>query len=217
MKKLILLTTIGLLSFLSLSSSLAEEAVYVWDGTNFQKLVNGVRIPVEPRVTLPDALVAPAPAATVDSGTNSPIISGPVTKLFEFLGQGSNWIVATYGIMSSDMEKFGGGVALAYKVTDFIAPVLRLDYYDETVWMPSGSLQLQAPFVISGKVRITPFIFGGVATPLSGKGGENGEVEGIFGVGLSASLSDRISLVADIEKWTNFESEQIRFGFLYKF
>lgn len=149
--------------------------------------------------------------------TNSPIISGPVTNLFNFLATGSNWITAAYGIASTDGERYGGGVALAYKVTDFFLPVIRLDYYDHRVWMPSGSLQLQVPITIKGKVRVTPFFFGGVATPLNSELDNNGEIEGIFGAGLAVGVTSKVSVVADVEKWTGFDAEQIRFGLAYKF
>ena len=148
--------------------------------------------------------------------TNAPVISGPVTKIFDFIGTGSNWMTAVYGIASSDGDMFGGGIALAYKLSDFAAPVLRLDYYDGRVWMPSGSLQLQAPIIFGGKVKFTPFVFGGIATPLGGTD-QDGDVVGIFGLGAALSLTKKVSLVGDVEKWTGFDAEQIRFGLLYKF
>lgn len=172
------------------------------------------------RLLLIAALIATSflASAQEETGTtNSPIISGPVTRIFDFLGTGSNWMVATYGIASTDAKNFGGGIALAYKISDFAAPVLRLDYYAGRVWMPSGSLQLQAPFVLSGKVKVTPFLFAGIATPLNSTADDNGDVEGIFGIGAAISLTKRVSLVGDIEKWTHFDAKQIRFGVLYKF
>jgi len=125
-------------------------------------------------------------------------------------------MVAPYGIISSDGEKYGGGIALAYRLTDFVVPVLRIDYYDQEIWMPSASIQLQAPITLSGKVRVTPFAFAGVATPLSDPEHDR-PVEGIFGVGAAVGLSKHFSLVADVEVWTGFEAEQIRFGVVYKF
>jgi hypothetical protein len=154
-------------------------------------------------------------AQTNDTGTNAPIFGGPITNIFNFIGSGSNFMTAAYGIVSADGEKTGGGLALAYKINDYVAPVLRVDYYDREIWMPSGSLQLQLPLTISSKVRVTPFVFAGVATPLNSE--TDRPVEGIFGLGAAVGLTSKISLVADVEVWTGFESEQLRFGVLYKF
>lgn len=153
---------------------------------------------------------------TTTTNLPAPILSGPVTNLFNFLATGSNWIAVGYGIVSSDGEKYGGGIALAYKVTEFFLPVVRMDYYDNEIWLPSGSLQLQLPITISGKVRVTPFLFGGIATPLNSED-RAGEIVGIFGIGAAVGISKHLSVIADVEAWTGFEAEQIRFGLAYKF
>lgn len=163
------------------------------------------------------ALVLSGFFCSAQTNTNAPVITGPITNVFNFLGQGSNFMSAAYGIVSTDGEKTGAGVALAYKINDWIAPVIRIDYYDREIWMPSGSLQFQAPITISGKVTVTPFAFGGVATPLNQDSSNHASVEGIFGIGAAVSLGRRFSIVADIEKWTGFEAEQLRFGVVYKF
>lgn len=156
------------------------------------------------------------PAQSTNDPTN-PFLSGPVTKAIEFLSTGSNWMAVAYGTTSDKFDKFGGGVALAYKASDFLAPTLRLDYYDGRIWMPSASLQLQAPLTLFGKVTLIPFAISGIATPISGKGSDNGTAVGIFGAGLAARLTTHFDLIADAEKWTGFNGYQIRFGALYKF
>lgn len=154
----------------------------------------------------------------INNGTNdNPFISGPTVVILDFLSQGSNWMAAAYGTMNDKADKFGGGVALAYKVSDFIAPTMRLDYFDGKVWMPSASVQLQVPVTILGKVTVIPFALTGIATPISGKGTDNGSAVGIFGAGMAVRLGSHFDLLADTEKWTGFDGYQFRFGGLYKF
>src|SRR5882757_3770262 len=102
-----------------------------------------------------------------DSQSVNVDVTNTLGGIFEFLGNGSNFMFAVYGIAGVDFKKFGGGVAIAYKITDFVAPVARLDYYDGNLWMPSGSLQLQVPLKF-GSVKIIPFGFSGIATPVGG-------------------------------------------------
>lgn len=156
--------------------------------------------------------------AQTETNTNAPVANPIVdSPIFGFLSQGTNWMIAPYGIANTTAGKYGGGVALAYKLSDFVAPMMRVDYYDGTIWMPSASLQLQAPITLFGKVTVIPFAFSGIGTPLAGKGKDNGSAVGIFGAGLAARVSTKFDLVADVEKWSGFNGQQIRFGVLYKF
>lgn len=156
--------------------------------------------------------------ASAQTDTNAPV-SNPIidSPVFGFLSHGSNFMVAPYGIVNTTDGKYGGGVALAYKINDFVAPMMRVDYYDGTVWMPSASLQLQASITLFGKFTVVPFAFSGIGTPIAGKGKDNGTAVGIFGAGLAARVSTHFDLVADVEKWSGFNGQQIRFGVLYKF
>lgn len=99
--------------------------------------------------------------------------------------QQTNLMYALYGIVDSKGEKWGGGVALAYRVTPILLPTFRLDYWDGQVWQPNANLQLQAPIYIAGKYEIDPFIFDGPAFPLTGKGSRDGEVVNIAGAGIA--------------------------------
>lgn len=173
-------------------------------------------------ILLLGALTLSTPAINAQTAdTNAPpdtgsIIGGPASSLLDFLGTGSNWMIAPYGIVSTD-QKFGGGVAVGYKISNFVVPTMRLDYFDGQVWMPSASLQLQAPLTILGKVTVVPFAFGGLATPIAGKGASNGSAVGIFGAGAAVRISSKFDIVADYEKWSGFKGAQMRFGILYKF
>src|SRR3977135_899743 len=83
-----------------------------------------------------------------------PTLSGPSAAFVDFLLNSSNLMVAPYGIASTDFKKFGGGIGLGYRVSEFVVPFIRLDYYDKTLFMPSASLQLQAPIRFMGKFTL---------------------------------------------------------------
>lgn len=149
--------------------------------------------------------------------TNYISFDGPAMDALRFLGTGSNWMIAPYGIYGPSSHAYGAGVCALYKVSDFIAPGIRLDYFNGSVVMPSGQFQLQAPLTLMGKLTVVPFVFSGIATPLAGKGKDNGSPIGMFGVGAAVRVSSHFDIVLDVEKWTNFQGNQYRLGFLYKF
>jgi hypothetical protein len=160
----------------------------------------------------------PLPGTELPPGPiSAPVLSGPAASIVDFLTSASNIMVAPYGIASSDMKKFGAGLGIGFRVSEFVVPTLRLDYFDGTIWMPSASLQLQAPLKILGKWTVIPFAFGGLATPLSGKGVDNGSAVGIVGIGAAIRFGEKWDLIGDYEKWTGFSTDQIRVGFVYKF
>lgn len=184
---------------------------------------------------LATACAGNAQTNTTGLDTNGPVptISGPLTDVFKFLGKGSNWIVAPYGIIAdsnagSTKRDFGAGIALGYRLNDYVVPTLRLDWLKSQLWMPSADLQLQAPVTLFGKVTVVPFGFTGIATPVSGQGANNGSVVGLFGAGAALRLDflgsgafwKHTDVVADYELWTGggFDnSKQVRFGLAYKF
>lgn len=154
--------------------------------------------------------------------TNAPVISGPAADAWAFITtQGAtNWMVAPFGIYSTTSKEWGGGLALGYKLSDFVVPVMRLDYLASEIWMPSMNLQLQVPVTILGKVTVIPFTFAGVATTVSGGGSQNGSAVGMLGVGGAVRIASHWDLVGDYELWNGgpFHSDnQIRFGVLFKF
>jgi len=136
---------------------------------------------------------------------------------------GTNLMVAGYGIYSTGSRSAGGGIALAYKLTDFIAPAVRLDYLNRSFYQGSFSTQLQYPLTFGNKITVVPFALGGVATPFGGAGKDNETVQGIAGVGLAVrmdwlgSFGKHLDLIADWEKWSATSGNQYRFGVLYKF
>lgn len=143
----------------------------------------------------------------------------PVDKVLGFLSQGSNFIIAPYGIWDSGKSRGGAGIGIGYHLSDFVVPNLRLDWLDHQLYMPSGSMQVQLPIYLKkdGSFKLTPFVLTGIATPLGGKQNDNGAAVGIFGIGTSLQISKRFGLIYDIEKWSGFAGNQHRFGFHYRF
>lgn len=151
--------------------------------------------------------------------TNAPPNLGEIpSRILEFLSATStNWYIAPYGIYSSDTETFGAGIGAGYAITPNVVTVMRIDYLNDEIWMPSGSVQLQAPIMLMGKVQVTPFAFAGIATPLSGRGDDNRTAAGIAGTGLATRFNNHLGLIYDVEYWSNFSGPQHRFGVFWKF
>lgn len=147
--------------------------------------------------------------------TNS--VPGALEGVFTFLGSGSNWMVAPYGLYDTGAKKPGGGVGLFYAITPNVVTGMRLDYVDGSLFMPSGNLQLQVPINFSPTVALVPFTFAGIAAPIGSGGISSDAPIGIFGIGGALRITKKVDLVGDYEKWTGFPGSQIRFGFLYKF
>ena len=157
--------------------------------------------------------------STPPAETNlSTSVTGTWNTVVDFLANGSNWLLVPFGIYSDQKPKaqFGGGVALAYKVSDYIAPTLRVDYLAGDLWMPSGTVQLQVPIHLSPTLTLYPFAFAGVGTSLSGGGNKNGEANAIAGMGAALALSKKFDLIFDYEKWSAFSGNQWRFGCLFR-
>lgn len=158
-----------------------------------------------------------------DTPTNSPpIISGPAADAISFITtEGvTNWMIAPFGIYSTTSKEWGGGLGIGYKLSDFVVPVMRIDYLASQLWMPSMNLQLQVPVHIMGKVTVIPFTFAGVATTVSGGGSENGTAVGMLGIGGAIRIASHWDLVGDYEIWNGgpfSQDNQIRFGVVFKF
>lgn len=155
----------------------------------------------------------------INTNTSPPTIGGPVTNVISFLSEtGTNWMFVPFGITYENKEgkrKAGGGIGAFYKVSDFVLTGIRFDVLDE-LYMPSGNIQLQVPFQIGGKVKVTPFGFAGVATAISHTS-ENEPVLGIFGAGMAVNITKNLYIVGDVEVWTGFPGEQYRAGLVWKF
>lgn len=168
--------------------------------------------------TVPDPVLSPF---TIPDNTNAPALTnfwGPqVNTILEFFSNtSSNWAFAPYVILREEDDEIGAGLAAAYSISDYALAVLRLDYFDGAVYVPSGSVQLQLPITISGRFQLTPFAFTGIATLLN-SGGDDGEAIGIVGAGLGLRVSKHIGVVYDIEHWSNGLGLQHRAGILFKF
>lgn len=172
-------------------------------------------------------VTVPVTASITDT---NPIIGGPAASWLAFLGSGSNWMAVPYATYSQGDKSFGGGLGLGYLITPNVVTMMRLDYFASKVYMPSLSIQLQAPVKIMQAATIVPFAFAGAASPISGAGSDNGTAVAIVGAGAALRLDflsknptafvNRLDLVADYELWNGLPSDQQkqwRFGLLYKF
>lgn len=170
-------------------------------------------------------LTAPAQLVTVNTnaiGTTNSMISGPVADAFNFVTREgiTNWWICPFATYSETGKDFGGGLAIGYNLSQFVAPVLRIDYLRGSCYSMQGDLQLQVPVKLFGKVEVVPFGFAGAATALSDAGGHEGELIGVFGVGAAVRLSKHFDVAFDWEMWSGgqFDADhQWRFGLLYKF
>jgi hypothetical protein len=160
--------------------------------------------------------------------TNAPVVTGAASTLWDFVTTGSNYWAAPYGTFGVSSHTMGGGIAVGYKVSEIINPVVRLDYFDGQFWMPSLTAQLQAPRALMGKIPVIPFGVAGIATPIAGAGTGNGSLVTVLGAGAavkldflgSSSLLQHTDIVVDYEKWLGLpqkQQNQIRFGVLFKF
>src|SRR5690348_15720146 len=119
-------------------------------------------------------------ALTSLAQTNAPPSGG---TLWDFVTTGSNYWVAPFGTYAPDAKTAGGGVALGYRVSEVVNPILRLDYFNGALWVPSLTAQIQPPRTLLGKIPIVPFGIAGAATPISGAGVGNGTFVTVLGAG----------------------------------
>ncbi len=206
-----LLAIIGLLAMLATAQAqhplLNQEAP--------EAAVNARKAALENEAALSAQSLPPAPEIPPQPNLGA-VVGGPAGEVLQFLTVGSNWIVAPYAIYDAGTKKTGGGVAGLYRVSDFVYTGLRLDYIGKELWMPSCQVQLQAPFRIMQKVEVIPFVTAGLATPLSGKGADNGSAVGIFGAGLAMKVSKNVGVFYEVEEWTGFKGNQHRGGVYFK-
>lgn len=172
-------------------------------------------------ISLVAALAIPVRAQTTNVSTNS-VISGPAADAWAFITtQGiTNWFVVPFATYDTTAKDFGGGLALGYKLSDYVAPVMRFDYIHGGAYSAQADMQLQLPVTLFNKVTLVPFGFAGVATCFAGAGSGNGEAVGVLGAGGALKLSSKWDVVADYEVWSGgpfHSNNQIRFGVLFKF
>lgn len=163
----------------------------------------------------------PVPPSPFMVDTNAPAFTnllGPhVGQVVNFFSQtGTNWSVAPFVTYISDEKDIGGGIAALYSISDYAGAFLRIDYFDDQVFMPSGNFQLQLPITLAGKFQVVPFAFTGAASSLN-TGESDGELIGLLGTGLGLRVTDRVGVVYDVEHWTSHPGLQHRFGVLFRF
>ena len=174
------------------------------------------------------ALMLSLPSAQAQStnttdliGSETGVIGGITAGLSEWLNNNeaartaTNWLVAPYFTYAPDIEaedKVGGGIFVAYKVTDFLYAGIGVDYLGELT-LPQGNVELKAdikPFKYLGFATnfiARPFAVAGIAVPLSGSGDDNGNVGSIIGAGVAIpvwKISDNytMSVGGALLKWT---------------
>lgn len=148
-------------------------------------------------------------------------ITGPVIDWFNH----TNLAFSLGGEYDLTANRPGGYIAMAYKLSDFVLPVVRFDILTDKDWnakvfQPQFNLQLQAPLLIANKVWVTPLQFTGVAIPLTGRGNNNLDPVFVIGAGASIHLKDKNwGIVGDFEYWTGggYNNNQIRVGPYWKF
>jgi hypothetical protein len=152
---------------------------------------------------------------------SSPVLSGPLVDILTSASMWTNWGIATFGIYepgsSGHKAAYGAGAVALYNINRYMATGIGLDWLDNQTTMPSGQFQLQAPLIIGGTngVTVTPFLFTGVATPIGGKGGDNGSVVGLFGAGLDVKVYGGFGAFYAIEQRTGQPSQWNLIGLRY--
>jgi len=169
------------------------------------------------------ALLSVAEAQT-DTNALPPVATNSVSLGFfqdtlQWIAQGTNFIVVPYGIVTTGNNKYdaGGGVALAYSISEYFVAGMRMEYLNKAFYQASFNSQLQIPITLFGKVTVVPFVLGGVAVPFGGSANDPGSVQGIAGAGMAVRLSKKVDLIWDLEKWSATPGQQYRFGIGYKF
>lgn len=98
-----------------------------------------------------------------------------------------------------------------------IAITLRGDYIASEVFLSSGNVTLKEDVVIAKRLKITPFVFVGAGTSITGTD-EDGSAVGITGIGAQIRLGRWLnadwSVGGDYEKWigVGFEWEVVHAG-----
>ena len=190
----------------------------------------GVAARVPSAVRADDPPAADTAAATPATNTTA-LSSNVLAKITAFVeasaGGITNWHFIPFGLYAPGLDnKYGGGLAAFYPVSEFFLAGLRLDYVDGGFYMPSGNATLQYRFQWKF-IELTPFGYAGIGVPLSGaKIGDftvpghvrdnNGEPTAILGYGVALRVYQtrdlRLDLVIDREKWTGFPDYQYRCG-----
>lgn len=157
--------------------------------------------------------------------------------IWDILTTGTNYFVVPFATASLSGNAFGGGVAVGYKATAALQPMVRLQDFDSKLYVANISLQLQVPRTLMGKVPIVPFVVAGAGIPVNTAtvpGGVTisaGDPIAIAGAGAwvpldwispSSTFLQSLSLFGDYEHWTGAslptkDQNQANFGLSYSF
>lgn len=172
-------------------------------------------------------IITATPEQPLTSGTwepvtldpNTPLLSGPFVEVLDKLTTATNWGVAIFSLQtprskSTGKPAWGGGALFLYNFNDYFGAGLGIDNMDGNTTMPSAQMQLSAPLFIGGTngLRVTPFGFTGIATPVSGTDYDNGSPVGIFGAGLGVRIVGGLNAFYAIEQRTGEPSLWNVFG-----
>ena len=155
-----------------------------------------------------NAQIALNPVGLSTNAAGQPTLSGPFIDVLSKVATLTNWGVSTFGIYEpasgSHKSTFGAGALALYNITPVVATGIGIDYLENQVTMPSAQVQFQLPLLIGGTngVLVRPFAFTGVATPIGGKGQDNGAVVGLFGAGLGVRIVGGLNAYYAIEQRT---------------
>lgn len=164
-------------------------------------------------------------AASAQTNTNT-VPPGQFTDWLNFIHEGTNFVTAVYGLVTTDknLHGGGGGVALGYRVSDLLVPVMRIDYLNRAFYQGSLNLELQAPITLATNWTVVPFGIAGGAVPFGGgTSGASLTAQGIVGAGLALRLDflggigKKMDVVLDWEKWSAIPGNQYRGGIAWKF
>lgn len=166
------------------------------------------------------AVTALALTGYAQTETNLPPIAGNTNfwpSLWGTLTTGSNWLIAPHYIYSIDKHRSGAGLALVAKVSETVSTAVGFDYLGpDGVWMPSATLQLNAPTLTLGKLKTVFFGYTGIATPLS-SGHNDWTAVAIAGTGVNLYFTRNVAAFAAWEYRSSDWGQYIRAGVDIKF
>lgn len=149
------------------------------------------------------------------SATNIPPLS---IGLPQFLANGSNFVIAFYGMRDLTDHSYGGGIGLGYRINPNIVPVVRIDMMHDGTFVAEGQIQFELPITFANGWQFIPLAFAGVETRMF-SGSNTGDAIGVVGAG--AALRFPINqwflprgLIGDYEHLSGagFNNDQLRFG-----
>ena len=127
------------------------------------------------------------------------------------LSAAKRWTAVPYGTYApSAPSHIGGGLFVAYNVSEYIGAGIGLDYLGRLT-MPSGQVTLKLPLTplkfIGLDWIVTPFAFAGISTPITAKSDGIGSITGAGASMKFASFTvfgkqADIGLAGAVTKWT---------------